>query len=128
MTTGGRVPIYKLKTFARFARDEGIADRSLREAVERADKGLVDADLGGNLIKQRVARQGQGKSGGYRVLIAYRTEAFSVFLYGFAKRDRDNLDTKELKIVRQLAETWLTASPEGVEQALRDGKLIEVTP
>ncbi len=51
MTTGGRVPIYKLKTFARFARDEGIADRSLREAVERADKGLVDADLGGNLLK-----------------------------------------------------------------------------
>ena len=93
------MPIYKLKTFARFARDEGIADRSLREAVERADKGLVDADLGGNLIKQRVARQGQGKSGGYRVLIAYRTEAFSVFLYGFAKRDRDNLDAKELKIV-----------------------------
>ncbi len=122
------MPIYKLKTFARFARDEGIADRNLREAVERADKGLVDADFGGNLIKQRVARQGQGKSGGYRVLIGYRTEAFSVFLYGFAKRDRDNLDAKELKIVRQLAETWLTASPEGVEQALRDGKLIEVKP
>jgi len=120
------VPIYKTKTFARFARDEGIGDRSLREAVERADKGLVDADLGGNLIKQRVARQGQGRSGGFRVLIAYRTQAFSVFLYGFAKRDRDNLDAKELRIVRELAEAWLKAGPAAVEQALRDGKLIEV--
>jgi hypothetical protein len=119
--------VYKLKAFARFARDEGIADRSLREAVERVDKGLVDADLGGNLIKQRVARQGQGRSGGYRVLIAYRTQAFSVFLYGFAKRDRDNLDAKELKIVRQLAEAWLKASPEVIERALKDGQLIEVT-
>ena len=96
------------------------------EAVERADKGLVDADLGGNLIKQRVARQGQGRSGGFRVLIAYRTQAFSVFLYGFAKRDRDNLDAKDLRIVRELAEAWLKASPAAVEQALRDGKLIEV--
>ena len=59
--------VYKTKTFARFARDEGIGDRSLMEAVVRADKGLIDADLGGNIIKQRVARQGQGRSGAYRV-------------------------------------------------------------
>ena len=122
------MPSYKIKTFARFSRDEGIADERLAEAIQRADRGLVDADLGGNLIKQRVARQGQGRSGGYRVLIAYRTEAFSVFLYGFAKRDRENLDAEELKTVRQLAEVWMVAGPDMIERALKAGQLIKVAP
>ena len=56
--------IFKLKTFARFARSEDISDESLSDAVERAGRGLVDADLGGGLIKQRVARKGQGRRGG----------------------------------------------------------------
>ena len=53
---------FKTKWLTRFARREGIADKSLREAIERAERGLIDADLGGGLIKQRVARQGQGRS------------------------------------------------------------------
>ena len=65
-------------------------DRSLRDAVERAERGLVDADLGGGIIKQRVARTGQGRSGGYRLLIAYRSGDRAVFLYGFGKNERDN--------------------------------------
>lgn len=55
--------IFKTKWFARYARRERIEDRSLREAIRRAEQGLVDADLGGNVIKQRVAREGQGRSG-----------------------------------------------------------------
>jgi len=64
--------VFKTRWFGRFARQERIADAGLREAIERAKRGLVDADLGGGLIKQRVARQGRGRSGGYRALIAYR--------------------------------------------------------
>ena len=64
---------FKTKWFTRFVRGEGIADDSLREALERAERGLIDADLGGGLIKLRVARRGQGKSGGYRVIVAYRS-------------------------------------------------------
>jgi hypothetical protein len=120
------VPIYKIKTFARFARDERIDDKSLVDAIKRAADGLVDADLTGGLIKQRVARQGQGRRGGYRVLIAFRSRDFSVFLYGFAKSDRENLDPKELRTVQQLAAYWLTASPPVIQQALTDGKLAEV--
>jgi len=120
------VPIYKIKTFARFARDERIDDKSLVDAIKRAADGLVDADLTGGLIKQRVARQGQGRRGGYRVLIAFRSRDFSVFLYGFAKSDRENLDPKELRTVQQLAAYWLTASPPVIQQALTDGKLEEV--
>ena len=52
--------VYVTKTFRRFQRKEGIKDVALWQAVEAADKGLVDADLGGGLIKQRIARPGQG--------------------------------------------------------------------
>jgi hypothetical protein len=86
------VRIFSTRWFARYARKEGISDDSLREAIERAGRGLVDANLGGHLIKQRVARQGRGRSGGYRVLIAFRAGRRSVFLYGFAKNERGNID------------------------------------
>jgi hypothetical protein len=64
--------IFKIRWFDRFARKEGIDDRDLCQAVARAEQGAVDADLGGGLIKQRVARKGAGKRGGYRTIFAYR--------------------------------------------------------
>src|SRR5215470_2758643 len=88
--------VYVTKTFRRFQRKEGIEDAALWQAVEAAAKGFVDADLGGGLIKQRVARRGQGKRGGYRTIIAYRAGERSVFLYGFGKNERDNIDDGEL--------------------------------
>ena len=71
--------ILKMRAFAKFARQERIADGSLREAIERAERGLIDTDLGGGLIKQRVARQGQGRSGGYRMIVASRAKDRAVF-------------------------------------------------
>ena len=64
--------VYKVKIFNRFQRREGISDASLVKAVRDAANGLIDADLGGGLIKQRIARSGGGKSGGYRTVLAYR--------------------------------------------------------
>ena len=69
----------------RFARKQRLDDDALREAIQRAEQGLVDADLGGGVIKQRVARPGQGKSGGYRTIILYRQESRAFFVFGFAK-------------------------------------------
>jgi hypothetical protein len=89
--------VYKIKGFARFQRGECIADRALVEALLAAERGLVDADLGGGLIEQRVARPGQGKSGGFRTLIAYRRGERAVFLFGFAKNERANIDDDELE-------------------------------
>jgi hypothetical protein len=80
------VRIFKTKWTARYTRRERISDRSLREAIERAGRGTIDADLGGGIIKQRVARSGQGRSGGYRMMIAYRAGTRAVFLYAFAKK------------------------------------------
>ena len=99
--------ILKTRLFAKFAKRERIGDSSLGEAIDRAGRGLVDADLGGGIIKQRVARQGQGRSGGYRTLIAYRSGDFAVFLFGFAKRDRDNVGAAELDDLQSIAAQWL---------------------
>jgi len=119
------VRIFKTKLFAKFARRERIADASLSEAIERAVRGLVDADLGGGVIKQRVARRGQGRSGGYRTLIAYQSGDFAVFLFGFAKSDRENIDDDELEVLQTTAHQWLADASKIIRDA-RAGILIEV--
>ena len=113
MSYGRAVPIYKTKTFARFARGEKLTDASLIEAVERAERGLVDAYLGGDVIKQRVARQEQGKRGGFRTLIALRSGDCAVVMFGFAKNERDNIDDDELKALRLIGSQWLNDPREG---------------
>lgn len=118
--------VFKTKWFARFARRERISDANLGEAVRRAGRGLVDADLGGGVIKQRVARPGKGRSGGYRVLIAYRVKTRSIFLFGFAKNERDNIADDELASARDIAKAWLEADADVIERALIDGLLQEL--
>jgi hypothetical protein len=120
------VRIFKLKSFARFTKRERIADVSLCEAIEQAERGLVDADLGGGLIKQRVARAGQGKRGGYRMLIAFRSKLRAVFLFGFAKNESDNIDDDQLATLRETAALWIAADAQKIDRALKDGLLIEV--
>jgi DNA-binding transcriptional regulator YiaG len=82
------VRIFKSRWFQRFATKEGIADAALSTAVTRAEKGQIDAELGGEVIKQRIARQGQSKSRGYRTIILFRRGAKAFFVYGFAKSQR----------------------------------------
>ncbi len=118
--------VFKTKWFARFARNEGIADKSLREAIERAERGLIDADLGGGLIKQRVARRGQGRSGGFRTIVAYRTRNLAVFFYGFAKSERANIDSNQLATARKFAAKWLAADSTSIKLAIEEGELLEV--
>lgn len=119
--------VFETKWFVRYARRERIPDHSLREAVERAARGLVDADLGGGITKQRVARAGQGRSGGYRVLLAYRVEHRAVFLYGFAKNERENIDPDELLTLREIGAGWLSADDKRLARAVEEGVLREVT-
>jgi len=106
----GRLKIFKTKEFARFARREDIDDEQLCEAVARASRGLIDAELGGGLIKQRVSRRGQGRRGGYRTLMAFAAKKLSVFIYGFAKVERDNIGPDELDFWRRIATAFLIMS------------------
>lgn len=117
--------IFKTKALARFARQNRIPDASLIAAIERASRGLIDADLGGRIIKQRVARPGEGRRGGFRLLIGFGSER-SIFLFGFAKSERENIDDAELTTLREIAASFLTAGNAKIEQALSDGTLIEV--
>lgn len=117
--------IFETKAFARFAQQQRIADTRLREAVARAERGQIDADLGRGVLKQRVARAGQGRSGGYRVLVAYRVGVRAVFLYGFAKNERENITSDELATLRDLAKSWLEADAAAVARAVAQGILVE---
>ena len=117
---------FKTKAFARRARQEGISDEQLHEAVERAARGLIDAKLGGGLIKQRIARQGQGRSGGFRTIIAWRAKDRSIFVYAFAKNMRDNISDAELADLKDLAALFLGYSSEEIDRAVAAGELLEV--
>ena len=117
---------FKTKAFARRARQEGISDEQLLEAVERAARGLIDAELGGGLIKQRIARPGQGRSGGYRTIIAWRAKNRSIFVYAFAKSMRDNISDAELADLKDLAVLYLGYSSKEIDRAVAAGELFEV--
>jgi hypothetical protein len=110
--------IFGTKSFIRFARRERITDHALCEADRRAERGLIDADLGGGVIKQRVARPGRGRSGGFRVLAAYRAKSRSVFIFGFAKNERDNIGDEELATLRDVGRAFLTADDAELARAL----------
>ncbi|MDH4384418.1 MAG: type II toxin-antitoxin system RelE/ParE family toxin [Caulobacter sp.] len=118
--------IYKNRWFAKYASREGISDAALVAAVDQANRGLVDADLGGGLIKQRVAREGGGKSGGYRTLIFFRLEERAVFAFGFAKSSKANLNAVELRTYKQAARIVLALTQAQVETEVREGRLFEV--
>ena len=117
---------FKTKPFARFAGREGIVDARLCEAAERAAKGLIDADLGGGVIKQRIARPGQGRSGGVRALVLYRLGERAFFVHGFAKSARENLRRDELKALRDLADEMFGQDAHGLDAMLANGTISEV--
>lgn len=117
---------FKVKVFARFQRKERLSDDALCRALRDIEAGLVDADLGQGLVKQRVARQGKGKSGGYRTIIAYRSRKRAVFLFGFAKSDKADLEPDELKELVRRGALWLAADNETIDTAIEDERLLEL--
>jgi hypothetical protein len=122
----GRQRVFKTRWFERFARKEQIPDPLLVDAVARADKGQVDADLGGGVIKQRIARPGRGKSGGYRTIIFFRRGERAVFAYGFAKSDRANIDDDEEKQFKEAARHVLQLTEKQIEALVKNGDFVEV--
>ena len=118
--------VYATKEFARFARKAGLTDARLLQAAAGVAAGRYDADLGGGVFKQRVAREGGGKSGGFRTIILFRVGSHVFFAYGFAKSDKANVSTKELVALKRLADLLLGYSDKQVATATEVGELIEV--
>jgi hypothetical protein len=120
------VRIFKTTWFNKFATKEGITDNELKEAVNRLEKGQADADLGGGVYKVRIARFGEGKSGGYRIIVFFRSEERTFYQYGFAKSDRDNIEQGELRVFKKDAKVDLSLTDEQIRDRLKIGTLIEV--
>lgn len=120
--------IFRNQWITKFAKKHKISDSELIEAVERADDGLIDADLGGGVIKQRIARQGQGRSGGYRSLIFFRRGERAFFMTAFAKNDRENITDKELAELKKAAAIILAMTETDIEQAKANGTFTEIQP
>lgn len=119
--------IFKNAWFRRFARQEEISDRLLVEAVARADNGLIDAELGGSVIKQRIAKPGKGRSGGYRTIILFKQGSRAFFVYGFAKSQRDNIEKQEEEAFKKAAKALLALSDAQIAQLIEKKELTEVT-
>ncbi len=118
--------VFVTKEFRRFAQKQKLGDDRLCGAVERAEDGLIDANLRGGVIKQRVARAGEGRSSGFRTLIAYRRGQRAVFVNGFAKNERANIDEKDLKALKKIAAVYLSAAEQKIGSLLAIGELQEV--
>jgi hypothetical protein len=112
--------------FTRFARKEGIADDELWAIVNRLEAGQWDADFGGGVYKQRIARPGEGKSGGYRVILFFRSEYRTFFVGGFAKSDMANIGKKALAQAKKQAKTLFSMTEEQIKVALEAGIFEEI--
>jgi hypothetical protein len=121
------VRTFRTKAFTRFAVKSGITDEMLCRSARDADRGLIAADLGGGVIKQRIARPGRGKSAGFRTLIVFRAGARSFFVHGFAKNEKDNVSKEELLALRKLAAELLAYDNQTLERVLAAGAMVEVT-
>lgn len=118
--------VLKNKWFNRFVRREKIPDAQLLKVIEEAEAGLIAADLGGNIIKQRIPRPGQGKSGGYRTIIIFKSGDRAFFMFGFAKSDQDNITKHELAELKRLAKILLAYSDDELSHAIKTGNFFEV--
>jgi hypothetical protein len=118
--------IFKNPWFTRFAAKEGITDEDLKDKVSQLEAGQADADLGGDVYKVRVARSGAGKSGGYRVIVVFKSRDKTFFRYGFAKSVRDNIDDKELRNHKKAAKYLLALNDKQLDSLVKTGLYTEI--
>ena len=118
--------ILKPRTFDRWLRKTLLSNTALLKAIAGMERGLVDADLGGNVYKKRVALPGRGKSGSTRTLIATTREDRWIFMYGFEKNERENITQAELAYLQGIAQIFLTYSSDELQLAIAKGEFLEV--
>jgi len=120
------VRIFKTKWFSRWARKEQLSDSDLIQAVDEIVDGLIEAKLGSMLYKKRVARGGQGKRGGYRTIIAFRSGDKAFYLFGFDKGARSNIRDDEEVGLKRLAKEFMGYDTLALNKAIKNKALIEV--
>ena len=118
--------VFKTRYFIRWMRKTALNDEVLCVAVNEMAQGLIDADLGGGVVKKRVGFSGRGKRGGARTLVATNKGNRWFFVYGFEKNDRANISDDELEALKDLAEQLLARTGHQLAEALNDGSLMEI--
>lgn len=125
-TVSRTLSVYKSKPFARFAKKAHITDADLWKAARMANEGVIDANLGGGVIKQRIARAGEGKSGGSRSIILFKKNDRAVYVHGFEKKDVANIRPDELEAFRKFAEVYFGYTKAEMARLIEDGALFKV--
>lgn len=118
--------IFKNRWFAKFAKKEKISDDALFKAIQEANEGNIAGDLGGSVIKQRLPKNGKGKSGGYRTIIIFKKGDKAFFVYGFSKNDRENITDEELDGFKDLSKSLLSLSDIQIMELIEKDTLQEI--
>jgi hypothetical protein len=118
--------VYRVRLFSRWARKQGLSDRMLCDAVREMQQGAYEAALGGGLLKKRLARPGQGKSGGFRIIVATNSGDRWFFLYGFAKNELANIDDEEKAALKKYGKTLLTMPTASLAKVESTGAITKV--
>jgi hypothetical protein len=120
------VRVFKYKNFSRFAKKSGITDGDLKNVVSDLEKGLIYADLGGNVYKQQVARPGHSKARGFRTIVFFKKGDKTFFAYGFPKSERANIDDDELDAFKRDAEDDFSLTDDQLDTLVKRGVYQEV--
>jgi hypothetical protein len=118
--------VFKTRHFSRWMRKTELNDQALCLAVQEMTQGLIDAELGGGIVKKRVAPAGRGKRGAARTLVATNKGSRWFFVFGFEKNERTNINDQELEALKDLAKDWLERTAPQFELALAAAALQEI--
>lgn len=118
--------VFVLKAFGRWARKEDVTDEMLLDAIDRAEQGIVYVDHGDDVVKLQIAREGRGKSKGYRTVVAFRRGDRAFFLDGWGKNEQDSIKPSYLKELKSLAQIYLDFNDAGLVTAIEGGAIREI--
>lgn len=118
--------VFKTRYFTRWMKKTELTDSALCVAVAEMEQGLIDADMGGGVIKKRIGLAGRGKRGGARTLVATNKGSRWFFIFGFEKNDRANVTGDELEALKDIAEQLLIRTSKQLDDAVNDGTLTEI--
>ena len=120
--------VLKLKTkwFDKWAKKQTVTDRLLLETIENVSNQLGTNNLGSGLFKVRTPKIGKGKRGGIRTFLVYKESEKAIFVYGFSKNKKDNLDKNELKYCKKLAKDLLAIENNEYERLISLGNFNEI--
>jgi hypothetical protein len=120
------VHIFKTRAFDLWATKIKLSDKILQQAIVEVEHGLYEANLGGYIYKKRIALGNKGKSGGARTIIAFKHESKAIFVYGFSKNQKANINPKELMALKKLAKAYFDCTQEQIKIFLETEEFIEV--